>query len=319
MRWLRALVLDNAALKVLSVLLAVLIHLVVRRDSVREFNINVAAAVSALPKGQVFVGTLPSEVEVRVRGRWSGIRELIVDHSRRLSIDLSAYRDGERYAFDLRDVQMQIAARDVEVLAVRPAALDVRLQRLARRRVAVQVSTTGDPAQGFGIGPKSVTVNPSQVEISGPASVVRGIRRVRVAPIDLTGADSDIRIRARLLGVGGRHVKLSVDEVNVQVRLEEHEVSRKLTRRPIVLRGCPEGMRCVLKPTETTVTVRGKARAVLAFIDQPPDNLVFADVGPAISRKQRSVRLQLPALKGLSLNVRPAVAKFKLLGEIPAD
>ena len=319
MSWLRALFLDNAALKVLSLLLAVLIHLVVRHDSVRELSINVAASVSALPKGQVFVGELPSEVEVRVRGRWSGIRELLVDHSRRLSIDLSAYRAGERYAFDLRDVQMQLATREVEVLAVRPAALDVRLERLARRLVPVQVSTTGDPAQGFGIGPQSVKVSPAQVEVSGPATTVRNIRRVRVAPIDLTGADRDLRIRARLLGVGGRHVKLSIEEVDVQIRLEEHEVSRKLARRPIVLRGCPEGIRCMLTPTETTVTVRGKARTVLAFVDHPPDNLVFADVGPAISRKQREVRLQLPALKGLSLSVSPAVAKFKLLGEIPAD
>ncbi len=319
MSWLRGLLFDNISLKVLSLLLAVLIHLVVRRDSVRELTINVGVAVTAVPTGRVFVGDLPQEVEVRVRGRWGGIRTLLTDRNRRLGIDLAAYRDGERYAFDLRDVQLQLGAGEVEVMSVRPAAIDIRLERVAKRQVLVQVSTTGDPMPGFGIGPKSVTVVPARVEISGPANALRGVRHVRVAPIDLTGADRDLRVRARLLGVGGPHVKMSVSEVDVQVQFEEHDIVRKLKQLPIVVRGCPEGMRCQLEPPETTVTVRGKARAVLSLARRPPDNLVHADVAPAIARKQRRVRLQVPTLKGLTLSTSPSVAKFKLLGEIPAD
>ncbi|MCO4761264.1 MAG: hypothetical protein KC502_07155, partial [Myxococcales bacterium] len=53
-----------------------------------------------------------------------------------------------------------------------------------------------------------------------------------------------------------------------------------------------------LSPKQTTITVRGKARAVLSFIERPPDNLVYADVAPAIARKLRRVRLKLPTVKG---------------------
>ncbi|MEY3011378.1 MAG: hypothetical protein RIT45_113 [Pseudomonadota bacterium] len=316
---LRSLLLDNLSLKVLAVLLALLLHLVVRRDTVRELSLRVAVGVTGVPEGRVFVGELPDQVEVQVRGRWSSLRELLVDPSRRVACDLSAYRDGERFVFDLRRVGAQLGAGELEVLAVRPSAFEVRLERLATRRVPVQVSTTGDPAPGFGIGPESLTVSPETIEVRGPASEVRRVRQIRAAPIDLTGADADLRVRTRLLPVGGTGVRLGAEEVDVNVRLEEHEITRTLDARPIAVRGCPEGIRCLLEPATAQITVQGKTRVVNALLAAPPDNLVYADVGPAIARKERSVRLTAHALKDLSVRVRPAVANFRLLGEIPAE
>ncbi len=316
---LRGLLLDHLSLKILAVLLALLLHLVVRRDTVRELSLRVPVGVTTVPDGRVFVGELPDVVEVQLRGRWSSLREMLADPSRRLACDLSTYRSGERYVFDLRQVSGQLGGDEIEVLAVRPSAFEVVLDRLATRRVPVQVSTTGDPAEGFGIGASSITVDPETIEVSGPSSDVRRIRQIRVAPIDLNGADADLRIRARLLPVGGSTTHLSTDEVDVVIRLEEHEITRSLPQRPIIVRGCPEGMRCVLEPATAEVSISGKVRAVNALLAAPPDNLVYADVGPAIARKERSVRLVAHALKDLAVGIRPSVANFRLLGEIPAE
>lgn len=319
MSWLRGVLLDNLSLKVLAVLLALLLHLVVRKDTVRELSMRVAVGITGVPDGRIFVGELPDQVEVQIRGRWSGLRELLADPSRRIACDLANYRDGERYVFDLRRVGAQLGGGDLEVLAVRPSAFEVRLERMATRRVPVQVSTTGDPASGFGIGPESISVTPETIEVRGPASEVRRVRQIRAVPIDLTGADADLRVRTRLLPVGGTGVRLAADEVDVSVRLDEHEITRTLDARPIAVRGCPEGMRCLLEPATAQVMVQGKTRAVRALLADPPDNLVYADVGPAIERKERAVRLVAHALKDLSVRVRPAVANFRLLGEIPAE
>ena len=316
---LRALITDNLNIKVLSLLLALLIHLVVQRDSVREASIDVPLGIANVPTEMVFVGDLPEQVQLRVRGRWRGIRELLTDRARKLICDIGTYRDGERFVFDQHWITEQLGAEGIEVLSVRPAAIDVRLEALATRKVPVQVSSTGDPAPGFGVGPRGLTFKPRHVEIPGPASVVRKITRVRAAPVDISGADSDLRVRTRLLGIAGRHVKLSTDEVEVQVKLEEHQLVRTLPPRPIVVRGCPEGMRCILKPAQAAVQVSGLTRAVRSLIDKPPDNLIFADVGPAIERKERRVKLRAHPVKGLTLTTDPAVAKFQLLGEIPAN
>ncbi len=319
MQRLRALVMGNFNMKVLSLLLALLIHLVVRRDSVREASIDVPLAVANVPIGQVFVGDLPEQVQIRVRGRWRGIREMLTDRARKVICDIGTYADGERFAFDQKWVAEQLGVEGMEVLSVRPSAIDVRLEAVATRRVPVdEPKRTGEPASGFGVARRGVSYKPRSVEVTGPASVVRAIKIVRAAPIDISGADSDLRVRTRLLGVAGRHVKLSADEVEVQVKIEEHQLTRKLEQRPVVVRGCPEGMRCVLNPTEATISIRGLTRAVRALVDNPPDNLIFADVGPAIERKERRVKLRAHPVKGVTLTIKPAVAKFQLLGEIPA-
>lgn len=317
---LRSLALENLNLKVLSVLLAVLIYLVVRRDTVREFTVPIQFGTANVPTGWVFVGDRPDEIRVDVRGRWSGIRELFANQGRRKFVaDLRNYRDGTRFKLAKQDVKKQLGVPGVEVLEIRPSAIDVRLERLARRKVKVQVSTTGEPAEGFSVGPRGITVSPEIVEVEGPASLVKQVRRVRAAPIDLSGADSDLKVRSKLLGLAGKGLRLNVPEVEVAIKLDEGRLVRTLKGRPIVVRGCPDGIRCVLEPSEVNVTVKGLVRAVNAFVDQLPDNLVFADVGPAIARKERRIRLQTPAVEGLSLRVRPGVAKFRLLGEIPAN
>ena len=319
MKRLRALITENLNIKVLSVLLALLIHLVVQNDSVREASIDVPLGIANVPTDMVFVGDLPEQVQLRVRGRWRGIRELLTDRARRLICDVGTYRDGERFAFDQRWIAEQLGTDSVEVLSVRPAGIDVRLEPLATRKVRIEVSSTGEPAPGFGVGAGGLTFKPSTVEISGPASVVRRVKMVRAAPVDLSGADSDLRVRTRLLGIAGRHVKLSTEEIEVHVKLEEHQLSKTLPPRPIVVRGCPEGMRCIIDPAVAAVQVRGLTRAVRALVDSPPDNLIFADVGPAIERKERRVHLRAHPVKGLTLTTEPAVAKFQLLGEIPAN
>lgn len=315
----RGLVTENLNLKILSVLLAILIHLVVRKDKVREFAFPVPLALQNVAEGWVFIGERPDRLEVRVRGRWSGIRELMAGKSQRVVADLKDYQDGERYVLDPRILQQQLAAEGVEVLSVKPSGIDVKLERLLRRQVPVQVSTTGDPSYGFGVGANGIKVTPLLVEVSGPTSQVRKIRHVRAAPIDLTGADSDLRVRSRLLRVAGGRVKFNVEEVAVAIKLDEREIKRTLPPRPILVRGCPDNNRCLLEPSEARLTVRGLVRTVNAFLEKLPDNAIAADVAPAIARKQRRIRLTTPTVKGLRLDVSPHIAKFQLLGEIPAN
>ena len=141
---------------------------------------------------------------------------------------------------------------------------------------------------------------------------------MRVAPFDLTGADRVLRVRARLLGVGGPNVHLKIPEVDVQVRLEERELRRTVRNLAVRVEGCPAGLKCQLTPKTASVTLRGPARLLLKTLSSPTRDWVEAKLAPAIARKERRVRLKIRPIKGLQLNVSPSVAKFTLLGEIPA-
>jgi hypothetical protein len=311
----RTLVTANLGLKLISIALAALLQLVVQRDSVKESELAVPLVITHVAKNKVFVGEAPDAVKVRVRGRRTAIQALLREHSGRLAMDLAAYRDGERYVFDPRTVEVQLGNGHVEVLGVEPPSLLVRLDQAAEVIVPVEVPVSGEPAAGFKQSVKGVIVEPAKVKVFGPASQVKLVRSVRTNPLDLHGADHDIRMLLRLVPPGDRRVQLSVEEVAVDVPLDEREIVKTLEKQPIAVRGCPIGQRCVLDPPDVSIRVEGLARAVGALIDKPPMNLVFADVSGLTA--DAPVKLAVHPLAGVTLTLQPAVAKWSMLRESP--
>lgn len=316
--WLREAFMQNVGTKLLSLLLAVLIHVVVQRDSVRESVVDVPISVVGVAKGQVFTGDVPEEAKLRVRGRWGGIRELQADRSARLVIDVGQFRSGERFVFDHRTVEQQLPSRHVEVLGVDPPSIEVRLELLEQKQLPVEPMVSGEPAPGLRLAVHGVKAEPAHVDVSGPTSELRNLRAVRTVPFDLAAAENDIHTTVRLAAPAGHHVRLSIEEVMLDVKLEELAVMRMLANQPVAVRGCPPDSRCALEPAEVSVRVEGLSRAVNAFLARPPDNLVYADVGAALQQGQRAVPLSVNAVKGLVLTPEPAVARFSLAGESPA-
>jgi len=312
---LRDSVTHNFGLKVLALLLAVLIHVVVQRDSVREAVVDLPISIVNVPHGQVLAGPVPEVAKARVRGRWGGIRELLSDRSARIVVDAGLQRAGGRFVFERRAVAQQLATAHVEVLAIDPAWIDLHFEPLEHRNVAVEPLLTGEPAPGFRVTANSVHVEPAKVDVSGPASQVRKLDAIKTAAVDVAGADHDVHTSARIQVPPGRTLRVAPEDVTVNVHLEEQSLTRSLPPQPIVVRGCPQGSRCTLDPSEVELRIEGPARAVGAFAVQPPDNVVYADLTGPLSRGEHSARLGVNAVKGLTITPSPAVAKFAVVSE----
>jgi hypothetical protein len=307
----------NFGLKVASVAIAVAVHFIVQRDSVREATLEVPLVITNLAPGKVLVGDVPQRVRVRVRGRWGEIRELLADRGLKLVADLGPYRSGERHVFEARSIEQQMPGALVEVVGTEPAAIDVQLETVESKTVPVEVEWVGTPAPGFRVAAHGVLVEPARVRVTGPTSGVRRISWLRATPVDVSGAVQDLKVSARLVPPAENHVRVEADTVAVTVKLDELDIARTLPSQPVVVRGCSAASRCLLDPTSVAVRIDGLARAVNALVAAPPDELVVADVVGPIARGERSVRLQAAAVKGLAVTLQPAVAKFSVLSEIP--
>lgn len=158
LQWLKQTLLNNIGLKLISVGLALLLQIVVQHDSVRDSEVELRLQLVNLPKGLLFVGVAPPALKVRVRARWGTIRELLADHNTTLTADLGQYRDGERYIFDLTAIRQQMLPLRVEVLAVEPPSLDVRLDKRASKMVPVEATLTGEVAVGFHLNPQGIVI-----------------------------------------------------------------------------------------------------------------------------------------------------------------
>lgn len=75
-------------------------------------------------------------------------------------------------------------ADQLEIVSGNNQSVKVKLEDLRRVQVPVTVETTGRPASGYAVGSK--TAAPNLISISGPKSVVKQVKSIKVI-VDVTG------------------------------------------------------------------------------------------------------------------------------------
>ena len=113
-------------------------------------------------------------------------------------------------------------ADQLEIVSGNNQSVKVKLEDLRRVRVPVTVETTGRPASGYAVGSK--TAAPNLISISGPKSVVKQVKSIKVI-VDVTGLKKDISITHKVVcydsegeQVDQSRLKLDNDEVKVKIK-----------------------------------------------------------------------------------------------------
>ena len=123
----------------------------------------------------IITNDIPASVEVSLRAPHS-VWELLTtqENAVRAIIDLSTLSAGEHQL----PVQVLISVRPVQIVFANPATVTVELEPLAVQTLPVSLSLSGQPAIGYQAG--EVTIEPTEVIISGPQSLVDQVARARV-------------------------------------------------------------------------------------------------------------------------------------------
>lgn len=130
-------------------------------------------------------------------------------------VDLSGLKAGEHIV----PVQMRVNATPVRLIGVDPDQIALTLEALERRTVPVELDLRGTLPLGY--QQSSARIDPLEVTISGPASRVNQIERVR-AVVNISGSTADIQetVPVELLNSDGLPldgVTVSPSEVVVEV------------------------------------------------------------------------------------------------------
>jgi YbbR domain-containing protein len=176
--------------KLFSLLLAVILAVAVWMnaistedpDETRILSVPLPVEVVGLKEGLVAQGYQSIAVQVSFRAPRSVWDQLVPEniHAR---LDLTGKAEGE-YSVPVR-IQSDISPVLVET--VEPAKVDILIDRLASRSMAVHVQLAGNLAPGFQAG--TPAVSPESVTVSGPESVVDQIAQI-VATVDIEGLRS---------------------------------------------------------------------------------------------------------------------------------
>ena len=160
-----------------------------RRERVSERQIDVPVTFVNVPPDMVITSDVPRSLTVRVRGPLSRLQSLDVAQTG-VVLDLGAAKEAEQeIVVQGRDVSLPSA---VEVLAISPPGVPVRLERIVRRRLEVRPRVTGEPAGGLRVG--QALTEPAAVLVSGPRLVLEKVRWLDTDPIDVDGITAPLDV-----------------------------------------------------------------------------------------------------------------------------
>jgi len=151
-------------------------------NEVRVYPTPIPLEVIGQDPSLVLTSEIPPAIEVTLRASRSVWEQLIAQENGISSIlDLSGLSAGEHTV----NVQIRINARPVQIVLASPETVTFTLEPLATQTLPVSLSLSGQPAIGYQAG--VTTLDPTQVAISGPESIVKRAARARL-PINLDGA-----------------------------------------------------------------------------------------------------------------------------------
>jgi len=155
-------------------------------DEMNQFPNPIPLEIIGQDPGLVLTGELPQQTTLTLRAPHS-VWELLLQEENdiRAILDLSSLDAGEH----ILNIQLQIPVRPVRVVSMTPASVTVNLEPLASRILPLNLTLSGEPAIGYQAG--DAILEPKEVIISGPQSLVSQVDRVRVS-INIAGIRESI-------------------------------------------------------------------------------------------------------------------------------
>lgn len=177
MRSLKYFLRHNWFQKLFALVLATLLWMTVAAETSSEIGMDVPLEYRNIPKQLEITGEATKTVEVRLRGSSNLIKQ-ISPRDVSTTIDLGTMKAGERILI-LTPANVQ-APFGAEVVRVNPSQVRLSLELTATKSLPVVATVQGQPAVGYEV---RILLNPSKVQVEGPASRLKTLESIPTAPI----------------------------------------------------------------------------------------------------------------------------------------
>ncbi len=261
---------NNLSLKIVSAVFAVILWTVIvniydPNTSYTFSNITVQLinTQSLTEKNYTFEVVDGGKISVTVSGPKSVVTDLKTS-------DIAATADLSKVtAFtDYVDIQVQVV-KDGQVLnnveaVPRTSALKLSIENRDTNTYAVNVNTTGTPANGYAVA--STTTSPTYIKVTGPTSLVEGVASVGV-DVDVSGAKGTVNTQSDINMYDSDGNIITNEELEMSSETADVIVEMARTKTvPVVVKtsGTPS-QDCVVTGTslsQTSVVISGQQEAL---------------------------------------------------------
>jgi len=235
----KAMLTENLNLKLLSFAFALVLYSLVHGGQDARGSISVDLEVNLPPESgdKVFVGTIPRDVRIFVRGSTQTIDNL---RGGAVHMILDLTDSPEHVIFSQKMVRLPDGVR-VEVEQFEPPSIDLKWEPRVTRDVPVQVSVVGSPADGYVVkGP--LVAEPKTVHVRGPQNDVMTLQHVRAEAFDVRTITAE-GLYPRPLAIERVNPRLKIDPLTIIVTAEiAREVAERVFNKlPVAVVGVAKG------------------------------------------------------------------------------
>jgi YbbR domain-containing protein len=206
-------------------------------DETRAYPRTIPLEVTGQDPRLIITGTLPRQINLSLRAPQSIWAQFFANDGQvRAVIDLAGLAAGEHSV----PVQVQVKLSPVRVVSLSPEKVDLTLEALASRSLPLEVTVNGQPAIGYQAG--TVELNPKEVNVSGPESLIQQAVKAQVE-IKIDGARAAIAadVPIRVLDDEGNILTgstLTPEKASIQVPITQQGGYRDIAVK-VVVRGQP--------------------------------------------------------------------------------
>lgn len=189
------------------------------------------------------------------------------------------------------DLVARTASGNAVTVSIDPPRAKVSLkiaQTFSQRTLPVAAQITGHPAPGFRVA--AVTYEPETVQVTGLQSVMSGLARIEVEPVDITGAATNVTQTRGLVRVPNTSVDRTSVTVRVEIRPYDCAPGQPSSQCPtaavavaVDLLNIPTGYAYEERVLQTTIHVSGSATAIAAL--KPEDFKATASLAAGLPGK----------------------------------
>lgn len=261
---------NNLSLKIVSAVFAVVLWTVIvniydpnTSYTFSNITVQLVNTQSLTEKNYTFEVVDGGKISVTVSGPKSVVTDLKTS-------DIAATADLSKVtAFtDYVDIQVQVV-KDGQVLnnveaVPRTSALKLSIENRDTNTYAVNVNTTGTPANGYAVA--STTTSPTYIKVTGPTSLVEGVASVGVN-VDVSGAEGTVNTQSDINMydsdgniIANEELEMSSETADVIV-----EMARTKTVPVVVKTSGTPSQDCVVMGTslsQTSVVISGQQEAL---------------------------------------------------------
>jgi YbbR domain-containing protein len=259
--WLREAFTANLGLKLLAMTFSLGLFAYQRsQEDIQQRTVPVGVVMRLPPDAakRELMTPIPASIHVTLRGSSRALDRLTQTGVAPVELDL---REGERenVAFEPR---MFSIPPDIEITIIDPPNIPLEWQDVVFRQVPLQAAITGKPAEGYVVKGEP-EVDPGEITVRGPASLVEVMQFVRLAAFDVSGLTEGIHRRPIAIDAPPNRVSyIGPRNAAVSVTIARRVTEARFEKRPVEVVGVQNG---VVTPRTVDVTVVGPPEVVRAL------------------------------------------------------